>query len=146
MPEKRKADLISNGEWNVLDLFAGCGGFSSGFENVEGFNIVAANEMDGTIAKTYEKNFPGVNMVVGDLSQEDKKQALLGSFSEDTPCDLIIGSPKSWSSYQDYFEMVERLKPKMFVMDTDPGVLTAKTPDDVLYQLTKCFSLVRMVL
>lgn len=75
---KRKAGEISTGQWNVLDLFAGCGGFSSGFENVEGFTIVAANELDGTIAKTYKKNFPRVNMVVGDLSQEETKQTLLG--------------------------------------------------------------------
>ena len=60
MPEKRKAGEILGGPWKVLDLFAGCGGFSCGFENTEGFNVVAANELDATAAKTYKKNFSRV--------------------------------------------------------------------------------------
>ncbi len=129
MPEKRKAGEISTGQWNVLDLFAGCGGFSHGFENTEGFNVVAANELDATAAKTYTKNFDGVNMVVGDLSQEETQSELVKHF--DTPCDLIIGGPPD-SLYLEYLRMVDRLKPKMFVMDADPEVLTTKTPDDEL--------------
>ena len=129
MPEKRKAGEISDGEWNVLDLFAGCGGFSHGFENTAGFKVVAANELDATAAKTYTKNFDGVKMLVGDLSQEETQSELVKHF--DTPCDLIIGSPPN-SSYQDYLRMVDRLKPKMFVMDAGPEVLTTKTPDDEL--------------
>lgn len=131
MPEKRKQDKISSGKWNVLDLFAGCGGFSLGFENAGGFNILAANELDATAAKTYQINFPRVEMVVGDLSQEDIKNKVLEHFSKDTPCDLIIGGPPD-EAYLEYLKMVQRIKPKMFVMENVKGILTAKTPDDEL--------------
>ena len=43
------------GRYNVIDLFAGCGGFSVGFEQA-GFNIVKAVEFDKQIAQTYLHN------------------------------------------------------------------------------------------
>ena len=36
----------------VIDLFAGVGGMSLGFEN-QGFDVVIANEYDESIAKAY---------------------------------------------------------------------------------------------
>ena len=41
---------------NVIDLFAGAGGFSAGFKKA-GFNIVLANEIDQQIAYTYQEKF-----------------------------------------------------------------------------------------
>lgn len=38
------------GRYKVIDLFAGCGGFSVGFEQA-GFNIIKAVEFDSQIAK-----------------------------------------------------------------------------------------------
>lgn len=46
----------------VIDLFAGAGGFSKGFERA-GFEILIANEIDPMIANTYEKNHPNVLMI-----------------------------------------------------------------------------------
>ena len=40
---------------NVIDLFAGVGGLSLGF-NKEGFNVIYANEFDNQIAYTYKKS------------------------------------------------------------------------------------------
>ena len=41
----------------ILDLFAGAGGMSNGFEKA-GFNIIAAVEYDKQIEKTYLYNHP----------------------------------------------------------------------------------------
>lgn len=46
----------------VIDLFAGAGGFSKGFERA-GFDTLIANEIDPMIANTYEKNHPDVLMI-----------------------------------------------------------------------------------
>ncbi|MCR8747253.1 DNA cytosine methyltransferase [Romboutsia lituseburensis] len=46
----------------VIDLFAGAGGFSKGFERA-GFETLIANEIDPMIANTYEKNHPNVLMI-----------------------------------------------------------------------------------
>jgi len=50
---KPKANL----KWTVLDLFAGCGGLSLGFEAV-GFKTIGY-EMDKMAAETYNKNLKG---------------------------------------------------------------------------------------
>ena len=49
----------------VIDLFAGVGGLSLGFENC-GFDVVLANEYDPSIAAAYEENHKNTKMIVGD--------------------------------------------------------------------------------
>jgi len=40
----------------IIDLFAGVGGISSGFEKV-GFDVVSANEYKEEIANTYSQHY-----------------------------------------------------------------------------------------
>lgn len=51
---------------NAIDLFSGAGGLSLGFK-LAGFNIVLANEIDPTIAFTYNRNNPETLMVNTDI-------------------------------------------------------------------------------
>ena len=54
---RRKIERLRKGERpRVLDLFAGCGGLSLGF-NAAGFNIVAAVENDPDAARSHGANF-----------------------------------------------------------------------------------------
>ena len=45
--------------YKILDLFAGAGGLSLGFEMTEQFEVVAIVENNANAAKTYMKNHPG---------------------------------------------------------------------------------------
>ncbi|MBR3458040.1 MAG: DNA cytosine methyltransferase, partial [Selenomonadaceae bacterium] len=54
----------------AVDLFAGCGGLSKGFENA-GIDVVAAFEFWDRAAKCYEMNFAHPVFVM-DLSDTDK--------------------------------------------------------------------------
>ncbi|WP_456378835.1 DNA cytosine methyltransferase [Thiolapillus sp.] len=57
MSIKSKIDRFRNGgKHRVLDLFAGCGGISTGF-HAEGFKIAGAVELDPKAVKTHAKNF-----------------------------------------------------------------------------------------
>lgn len=51
----------------VIDLFAGVGGLSLGFEN-SGFDVVLANEYDPSIAAAYEENHKRTKMICGDIT------------------------------------------------------------------------------
>lgn len=70
----------------VIDLFAGCGGMSLGFENA-GFNVVAAFDNWDTAIKIYESNFSHP-IYKKDLSKDDITQQI-----SDMHPDVIMGGP-----------------------------------------------------
>ena len=124
---------------NCFELFAGCGGLGYGFHK-NGFNIVAANELEPKIAATYKHNFPDTNVIVGDITKQKVKDKVYDSF-KDIPCDVILGGPPcvaySMSGHRnsrdprgqlfnDYVDFVKNLKPKAFVMENVKGILTIK--------------------
>lgn len=53
---------------NVVDLFSGVGGFSSGFINA-GFDVIMANEIDVMIADSYKKNHKNTLMINKDIKE-----------------------------------------------------------------------------
>lgn len=52
----------------MIDLFAGVGGLSLGFEQA-GFEALVANEFDASIAEAYIKNRQNANMIVEDITK-----------------------------------------------------------------------------
>ncbi len=123
---------------NCFELFAGCGGLGYGFHK-NGFNIIAANELEPKIAATYKHNFPDTNVIVGDITQKETKDKVYDSFNKDIQCDVILGGPPcvaySMSGhrnsrdprgqlFRDYVDFVKQLRPKAFVMENVKGILT----------------------
>ena len=122
---------------NCFELFAGCGGLGYGFHK-EGFNIVACNELDSSIAETYKENFDKTKVIIGDITKNSIKKEIYDSF-KDKKCDIILGGPPcvaySMSGhrnsrdprgqlFKEYIEVVKKLKPKVFVMENVKGILT----------------------
>lgn len=62
-------------DYSVCSLFAGMGGFSTGFRRA-GFKVIWANELDKSAVRTYEHNHPDCQMFAGDV--RDFNPALLG--------------------------------------------------------------------
>jgi len=56
--EQKLARLAAGGRPRVLDLFAGCGGLSLGYQ-AAGFEVVAAVENDPDAARSHGLNFHG---------------------------------------------------------------------------------------
>lgn len=122
----------------VIDLFAGVGGLSLGFE-MAGFEVALANEFDPSIAEAYKKNRPGTKMIVEDITKlpvdetfgpyEGKVTAVIGG----PPCQGFSqkGSRKSINDprnflFRYYFEVVKRVKPRYFVIENVPNLLTTE--------------------
>ena len=122
----------------VIDLFAGVGGLSLGFENC-GFDVVLANEYDASIATAYEINHKDTKMICGDITSLD-----LGKVFSDYRgnIDVVIGGPPCQGFSQKgqrktihdernflfkyYVKVVELVKPLYFVMENVPNLLTAE--------------------
>ena len=122
---------------NCLDLFSGCGGLSYGFHK-EGFNIVTCNELEQSISETYKYNYPTTNVIVGDITNINIKEELYNQFT-DKECDIVLGGPPcvaySMSGlrnsrdprgqlFKDYVEVVNKLRPKVFIMENVKGILS----------------------
>lgn len=122
----------------VIDLFAGVGGLSLGFE-MAGFEVALANEYDPSIASAYVKNRPNTKMIVEDItklpvdetfgSYEGKVTAVIGG----PPCQGFsqkgkrksINDPRNYL-FRYYFEVVKRAKPCYFVIENVPNLLTTE--------------------
>lgn len=118
----------------VVSLFSGCGGLDSGFKQ-SGYDIIWANDILKDACETYRFNI-GNHIHCGDITAIDKKvipraDVLIGgppcqSFSlvgKRDPNDLR--SNLVWS----YLEVLENVKPKLFILENVTGLLSAKNSD-----------------
>jgi DNA (cytosine-5)-methyltransferase 1 len=147
-------------KYNILDLFAGCGGLSNGFEQTKRFNIVAANEFWEPAQDTYVKNHPQAKMIRGDVTEENIKEEIYKTFDK-VECDVIVGGPpcQAYSNagfrdptdprgklFEDYVEIVDKLKPKVFVLENVKGILSIKhTREDLNNEEKKFLKTLRLM-
>lgn len=127
---KVKNTPLKKSKMKVVDLFAGCGGLSLGFQN-SGFNVVAAFDNWDPAIETYTKNFnhPMIKKDLKDTS--DLKD--IKSFSPD----VIVGGPpcQDFSSAGhrneslgradltiSFCEIIAEIKPLYFVMENVPQI------------------------
>lgn len=123
-----------------IDLFAGAGGLSLGFEQA-GFDIAAAVEIDPIHCATHEYNFPNSTAIcasVVDVSGEEiRRRASLG----DTDIDVVFGGapcqgfsligkralddPRNQLVFH-YVRLVSELQPKYFVFENVKGLTLGK--------------------
>lgn len=131
---------------NVLDLFAGCGGMSTGFLHAGGFRIAAACEMDPAAAATHERNHPGTAMIPKDITVAQTRREICEAFAG-ARCDVVIGGIpcKAYTKskhrdpndprgrlYEPFFDVVSRLMPLAVVIENVPDVMTYRHADGAL--------------
>ena len=123
---------------NIIDLFAGCGGLSTGFE-MAGFNIPVAIEKDEWASETYRVNHPNTTVITEDITKiVDPKSLIPNGMS----IDGIIGGPPCQgfslsgkrdpkdprnSLFMDFVRFIKEIKPNFFMMENVPGILSMKT-------------------
>lgn len=131
----------------VVSLFSGCGGLDLGFKQ-SGYEIIWSNDILKDACETYRFNI-GNHIHCGNISVIDKNII--------PKADIVIGGPPCqsfslvgkrdpkdlrsnlvWS----YLEVLEIVKPKLFILENVTGLLSAKNSDGskVLDHLLKAFN------
>tara|TARA_B110000003_G_scaffold52348_1_gene51926 strand:+ start:4507 stop:5709 length:1203 start_codon:yes stop_codon:yes gene_type:complete len=120
--------------FRIVSLFSGCGGLDLGFVR-EGFEIIWANDILKDACTTYREN-------IGDhILNED----ILKINPEDIPkADLVIGGPPCQgfsgiglrdvsdernSLVWNFFDVIENVKPNIFIFENVIGLKSAKLPE-----------------
>ena len=120
----------------IGDLFAGVGGMSQGFRMAGDFSVAFAVEFDKDIASAYQKNHPETDVYPCDIRDIDIKEL----HAKHPHIDVIIGGPpcQGFSQkgkrlslddprnflFQQYVRFVEEFRPKYFVLENVPGIIT----------------------
>lgn len=136
-----------------IDLFAGVGGLSLGFEQA-GFDVVAAVEIDPIHSAIHQYNFPDTKVIcksVTELSGDDILRAC-GVF--DKEIDVVFGGPPCQgfsligkrelsdprnSLVHHFVRIVGELSPRYFVFENVKG-LTVGEPKALLEDVIKAFN------
>lgn len=121
----------------LVDLFAGCGGLSTGMENA-GFTPWFVNEIVPQYCDTYRANhqLPDGHCYVGDINELNKNIQHLKAILKDI--DLVCGGPpcQGFSTanrqrvfddprnglYRAYLQFLQHVRPRFFVMENVVGM------------------------
>jgi DNA (cytosine-5)-methyltransferase 1 len=119
----------------AADLFSGVGGLSQGFISA-GFEIAFAIEFDKEIADAYAKNHPGTEMInenicTIDVESVKKRHPHIDLIMGGPPCQgfsqkgkrMSINDPRNFL-FQQFVRFVESFKPKYFVLENVPNIIT----------------------
>ncbi|USD64310.1 DNA cytosine methyltransferase [Vibrio sp. SCSIO 43136] len=132
----------------AIDLFAGAGGFTLAALEV-GVEVLAAVEFDQSAANTYIKNFieekgkkidVRAGKTAGDINNVDPEELRKSLSLDKGELDIILGGPpcQGFSTHRinnagvndprnklllRYFEFVDKLKPKAFLVENVAGLL-----------------------
>lgn len=121
---------------NALDLFCGCGGLSLGFEKA-GINILLGIDAWQDAITTFNHNHKNSKGLCTDLSTLNPKD--IESVLNNKSVDIIIGGPPCQGFsvagkriiddernklYKNFVRFVDYFKPKAFVMENVPNILS----------------------
>ncbi len=122
-------------QYNIIDLFCGCGGLSKGFEEA-GYKTLLGVDIEQNALNTFEKNHNGAVGMNLDLSASDSFDKI-DKVVNDRTIDVIVGGPpcqgfsltgprnfedKRNKLYLAMIETVRRYRPQAFLIENVPGM------------------------
>jgi DNA (cytosine-5)-methyltransferase 1 len=140
----------------AVDLFAGCGGLSKGFE-MAGWDVIAGLDIDAHAMATWGANHRG-SAIVADITEQgtvERLKTFVGDSVGGGSLDAVIGGPPcqgfslaGWRDSADprnqlwvhYVAIVRALAPRYFVLENVPGMVsTGKASAGVVHRMREAF-------
>ena len=135
--KRMQKDAAQKHDLTLVDFFCGAGGLSLGFLQ-EGFNVKLANDIEDVCIQTYKYNHPELptsKLIQGDIKQivdhiEDYIDEDIDIVVGGPPCQgfseanrqRVIDDPRN-KLYKYYVQAVEKIAPKVVVMENVKGML-----------------------
>ncbi|MEB3279893.1 MAG: DNA cytosine methyltransferase [Lyngbya sp.] len=138
MPDQQK--MIQTRRPIAVDLFAGAGGMTLGFEQA-GFDVLAAVEIDPIHCLVHEYNFPLWSVLCQDISELSADEIRTSSKIKNQEIDVVFGGPPCQGFsligkrlLEDprnllvfhFVRIVVELQPKYFVFENVKGMVSGK--------------------
>ena len=136
-----RTEMVSAGRRPIaVDLFAGAGGMTLGFERA-GFDVLAAVELDPIHASVHEYNFPFWTTICRSVTEISAREIRERSAIGDRDIDVVFGGPpcqgfsligkRNLSDDRNslifhFLRLVVELQPKFFVMENVRGITQGK--------------------
>ncbi|GIP18657.1 hypothetical protein J40TS1_42990 [Paenibacillus montaniterrae] len=146
--------------YTVLDLFAGGGGFSTGFQLARRgelhFEVLRAVEMDADACNTLRKHLGEERVIEGDITKDEIKNRII---TECRDVDVIIGGPpcqtyslagpsrsgkpemrKALKSdprntlFRHFFDLVGRIRPRIVVFENVEGIISKQLDTELSHK------------
>jgi DNA (cytosine-5)-methyltransferase 1 len=136
-------------DFNLIELFAGCGGLAIGMERA-GFKSILLNEIDPDACDTLRKNRPAWHVVEGTISEVDFSayRGVVDIISGGFPCQAFSYAGKKLgfedirgSLFFEFARAVKETQPKVFIAENVRGLLkhdggkTLETISNVIHEL-----------
>ncbi|MDD5650442.1 MAG: DNA (cytosine-5-)-methyltransferase [Candidatus Nanoarchaeia archaeon] len=138
--------------FNVISLFAGCGGSSTGYK-LAGGNILAINEFIKNAYDVYKKNYPDTKIFIDDIRKLTGNKIIKKIGIQKGSLDILDGSPpcasfstsgkidKLWGKEKKYSDTIQRtddlffefirianeIQPKVIVCENVKGLTIGKS-------------------
>ena len=134
-----------------VDLFAGAGGMTLGFEQA-GFDVLAAVEIDPIHCATHEFNFPFWSILCKSVAETSAVEIRKRSSIGDRDIDVVFGGPPCQgfstmgkrhlddprnSLVFDFMRLVVELNPKIFVMENVRGLAQGRQREFLLEAISE---------
>jgi len=127
-----------NEKLNVIDLFCGCGGMTTGLIDA-GLNVIAGIDVWNKAIESYSSNHEHL-AICADLTQMAPEQ-FKDKYDIDCDIDIIVGGPPCQaysiagkrdkndpkaSLFMEYCKYIDYFSPKAFIMENVIGILSSK--------------------
>ena len=124
--------------YNFIDLFSGCGGFSAGLE-MAGHNCLLGVDFNADAVKTFQRNHPKAAGLHMDIHKLNKR--VLSKYIDIDSIDMVVGGPPCQgfstvgkgevedernSLFQQFVRIVKLTQPKVILFENVTGMLAKK--------------------